>query len=109
MLAIIEVKAVGTTLGPKHLYQAVSYAANEGVEWVWLTNGCDWQVYRVVFGKPFEQDLAFKVSICDKEMKPKDKVELLYLLSNEARRADELNAYYEKKAALSGANAARLC
>ena len=108
LLAIIEVKAVGTTLGPKHLYQAVSYAANEGVEWVWLTNGCDWQVYRVVFSKPVDHDLAFRVSICDKEMKPKDKVELLYLLSNEARRADELNAYYEKKAALSGANAARL-
>lgn len=107
LLAIIEVKAVGTTLGPKHLYQAVSYAANEGVEWVWLTNGCDWQVYRVVFGKPVEEDLAFAVSICDKETKPKDKVELLYLLSNEARRADELNAYYTKKAALSGANAAR--
>lgn len=107
MLAIIEVKAVGTTLGPKHLYQAVSYAANEGVEWVWLTNGCDWQVYRVLFGKPVDEDLAFAVSICDKETKPKDKVELLYLLSNEARRADELNAYYTKKAALSGANAAR--
>jgi len=108
LLAIIEVKAVGTTLGPKHLNQAVSYAANEGVDWVWLTNGCDWQVYRVLFGKPIDQDLAFKVSICDKEMKPKDKVELLYLLTHEARRADELYAFYKKKAALSGPNAARL-
>ena len=107
LLAIIEVKGVGTTLGPKHLYQAVSYAANEGVDWVWLTNGCDWQVYRVVFAKPVEEDLAFAVSICDKETKPKDKVDLLYLLSNEARRTDELNAYYRKKSALSGADAAR--
>ena len=29
LLAIIEVKAAGTTLAAKHLYQAVSYAANE--------------------------------------------------------------------------------
>ncbi|MEI6448531.1 MAG: type I restriction enzyme HsdR N-terminal domain-containing protein [Actinomycetes bacterium] len=108
ILAIIEVKAVGTTLGPKHLYQAVSYAANEGVEWVWLTNGCDWQIYKVVFGKPVEQDLAFQVSICDVEMRPKDKTELLYLLSFEAQRTHELDAYYTKKAALSGANAARV-
>lgn len=108
LLAIIEVKAVGTTLGPKHLYQAVSYAANEGVNWVLLTNGCDWQAYRVLFNKPIEQDLAFKVSICDKEMRPADRVELLYLLSLEAQRAMELNAYYAKKAALSGANAAKL-
>lgn len=108
LLAIIEVKAVGTTLGPKHLYQAVSYAANEGVDWVLLTNGCDWQAYRVLFTKPVEQDLAFKVSICDKEMKPAGKVELLYLLSLDAQRADELNTYYTKKAALSGGNAARL-
>ena len=108
IFAIIEVKAVGTTLGPKHLYQAVSYAANEGVDWVWLTNGCDWQVYKVVFAKPVAQDLAFQVSICDAEMKPKDKAELLYLLSHEAQRAHELDAYYTKKAALSGANAARI-
>lgn len=108
LLAIIEVKAVGTTLGPKHLYQAVSYAANEGVEWVWLTNGCDWQIYRVIFGKPVDYDLAFQVSICDPEMKPKDKVELLYLLSFEAQRAHELDAYYQKKAALSGGRAARV-
>lgn len=108
LLAIIEVKAVGTTLGAKHLYQAVSYAANEGVDWVWLTNGCEWQAYRVLFTKPVEQDLAFRVSICDKEMKPAARAELLYLLSLEAQRADELNAYYKKKAALSGANATRL-
>jgi predicted type IV restriction endonuclease len=108
MLAIIEVKAVGITLGPKHLYQAVSYAANEGVEWVWLTNGCDWQMYRVTFAKPVDHDLAFQVSICDPDMKPSDKVELLYLMTLEAQRTDELGTYYKKKAALSGPNAARV-
>ena len=108
LFAIIEVKAAGTTLGPKHLYQAVSYAANEGVEWVYLTNGDDWQVYRVVFNKPVEQDLAFKVSLSDEAMKPADKVELFYLLSKEARRTDELDAYYQRHVALCGSNVANM-
>ena len=108
LLAIIEVKAAGTTLNAKHLYQAVSYAANEGVEWVMLTNGDDWHLYRVVFNKPVEQDLVFKVSLSDDTMKPAEKVDLFYLISKEAGRADELEAYYKRHVALCGPNIANL-
>jgi hypothetical protein len=41
-------------------------------------------------------------------MKPKDKAELLYLLTPEAQRKDELEAYYQRKKALSGSNIAKL-
>jgi predicted transport protein/predicted type IV restriction endonuclease len=105
--AIIEVKAAAINLSPKHLYQAVGYAASEGIEWVVLTNGADWQVYRVVFAKPVDQDLVFEVSLLDEETPPAKKAELLYLLSAEAQRGSELDAYYEKKAALSGTNIAK--
>ena len=91
--AIIEVKAATTTLSAKHLYQAASYAANEGVDWVVLTNGADWQLYRVIFEKPVSQDLVFEVSLLDEETPPAKKAELLYLLSSEAQRAGELEAY----------------
>lgn len=67
----------------------------------------DWQIYRVVFAKPVSQDLVFEVSLLDEETPPSQKAELLYLLSCEAQRAAELDAYYEKKAALSGANIAK--
>lgn len=107
LLAIIEVKAAGTTLAAKHLYQAVSYAANEGVEWVLLTNGDDWHAYRVLFNKPVEHVLVFKVSLTSDTMKPADRVELFYLLSKEARRAAELDAYYERRVALCGTNIAK--
>lgn len=53
---IIEVKAITRELSEKHLYQAVSYAANQGVEWVILTNGADWQLYRVLFTKPVDKN-----------------------------------------------------
>ena len=36
---LIEVKAIGIDLKAKHLRQALGYAANEGIEWVILTNG----------------------------------------------------------------------
>lgn len=105
---IIEVKAISGKLNEKHLYQAVSYAANQGVEWVILTNGAEWRLYRVLFNKPVEHQLVFEVSLIDEDMKPKEKAELLYLLTPEAQRKDELEVYYQRKKALSGANIAKL-
>ena len=36
---LIEVKAIGLELKEQFVKQAVDYAANQGVEWVVLTNG----------------------------------------------------------------------
>lgn len=105
---IIEVKAITFNLNEKHLDQAVSYAAREGVEWVILTNGAEWRLYRVIFGKPVDQELVFEVSLLDEDMRPKAKAELLYLLTPEAQRKDELEAYLQRKRAISGPNIARL-
>ena len=44
---LIEVKAIGSDLKENHVKQAVDYAANEGVDWVLLTNGINWRVSRV--------------------------------------------------------------
>src|SRR5215210_7474837 len=44
---LIEVKSIGTDLRENHLKQAVDYGANQGVEWVLLTNGIEWQAHRV--------------------------------------------------------------
>ncbi|MDP2181388.1 MAG: type I restriction enzyme HsdR N-terminal domain-containing protein [Actinomycetota bacterium] len=105
---IIEVKAVSSRLNDNHLYQAVSYAASEGVEWVILTNGAEWQLYRVLFNKPVEHELVFEVSLLDEDQKPKDKVDYLYLLTPEAQRKDELEMFYQRKRALAASNIAKL-
>ncbi|HZL25568.1 MAG TPA: hypothetical protein VFC39_03460, partial [Acidobacteriaceae bacterium] len=42
----------------------VDYAANQGVEWVLLTNGIMWRVYRVQFSKPIEHELVVEVNFC---------------------------------------------
>lgn len=105
---IVEVKAIGSRLNDNHLYQAVSYAASVGVEWVILTNGAEWQLHRVLFNKPVEKELVFEVSLINEDMKPKDKTDLLYLLTPDAQRKDELEVFYQRKRALSASNLAKL-
>ena len=50
---LIEVKAIGVDLKDQHAKQAIDYAANQGTDWVALTNGPRWQVYRVILGSRF--------------------------------------------------------
>src|ERR1051325_11375410 len=45
LVELIEVKAIGITLDDRHARQVVDYAANEGIEWVILTNGIIWKLY----------------------------------------------------------------
>jgi hypothetical protein len=60
---LIEVKAVGIELKDIHIKQAIDYAANEGIEWVILTNGAVWRVYNVHFGQPIEKILVCEVDL----------------------------------------------
>lgn len=43
---VIEVKQIGLKLKETHLNQARQYAVDEGIDWVILTNGDEWQAYR---------------------------------------------------------------
>ena len=49
---LVELKRVNINLTPKHLSQAASYAINIGCEWALLTNGKEWKLYHISFGKP---------------------------------------------------------
>lgn len=55
---LIEVKAIGLEPKEQYVRQAVDYAANQGVDWVVLTNGFAWRVYRVSFTKPIAHELV---------------------------------------------------
>ena len=106
-IAVIEVKQIGLKLKDTHLNQARLYAIDEGIDWVVLTNGDAWQVYRLELeGKIPVIKHVFNVAISDKGMKPAEKAELLYLMSEEAHRKHDINDYYQRKIALSGSNLA---
>jgi len=55
---LVEVKAIGLALKDNFVKQAVDYVANQGVDWVILTNGILWRVYKIGFGKPITNDLV---------------------------------------------------
>jgi len=49
---LVELKRVNIDLTSKHLRQAASYAIDIGCEWALLTNGKEWKLYHISFGKP---------------------------------------------------------
>jgi len=62
---VIEVKAIQIDLNERHLRQSLSYAANEGIDWIVLFNGKQIQLYRVIFGKPIDVHKVFDFDIAD--------------------------------------------
>ncbi len=64
---LVEVKALSLALSNKHLRQANEYAANEGVEWVVLTNGRILQLYKVIFAQPMDSKMVFEINLSTPE------------------------------------------
>ncbi len=98
---LIEVKAIGTELKDQHVKQAVDYAANQGIEWVALTSGVVWRVFRVSFGKPIDKDLVLDISLLELSPKDDEHIARLFLLTRESIVKSALEAYHDQKQATS--------
>ena len=99
--ALVEVKAIGLEVKDQHVKQAVDYAANQGVDWVVLTNGTHWRIYNVVFGKPIDQELVIDIEICSLNPKNAADLESLYLFCKEGWAKSVLGEYQLRRQALS--------
>src|SRR5688572_12093189 len=91
---LIEVKPIGVELKEQHAKQVVDYAANQGVEWVALTNGVSWKVYRVSFAKPIDKELVVDLAIQTLSGKNEDDLAKLFLLSRESIVKSALEEYH---------------
>lgn len=80
---IIEVKAIGIDLKDAHVKQAIDYAANEGIEWVVLTNGAHWRIYKVHFRQPIEKILVCEFDAIEESAKSPEALECFGNLSRE--------------------------
>lgn len=98
---LIEVKAIGLELKDHHVKQAIDYAANQGVDWVLLTNGSQWRVYHVVFAKPIGQELIVDIDFCALNARATADIEKLYLWCKEGWQKSVLGEYRDQKQALS--------
>jgi predicted acetyltransferase len=102
---LIEVKAIGKDLKDNHLRQATDYAAKEGIEWVVLTNGAEWQAYRMIFEQPVRYDHVFTM---DFVTGGDDLGEMIYMLSREGIAKDAIVEYHEQRQVLNAYHLAAL-
>lgn len=96
---LLEAKAVGIELKEQHVKQAVDYAANKGIEWVILTNGVNWKVYKILFTKPIQNILICDINFLNLKHKSQDDLELVYLLTKEAVSRKSLDDFFTQKQA----------
>lgn len=101
LVTLIEVKAIGIELKDQHVKQAIDYAANQGVDWVLLTNGITWRVYHLVFSKPIEKELVLEIDFCTLNSRSESDLELLYLWCKEGWQRSVLGEYHTQRQALS--------
>jgi len=92
---LIEVKAIGLTLKDNHLRQAINYGANQGIPWVVLTNGVQWNIYRIKFERPIDCEHTCSIDILEANPRKSDDIERLYLLCKEGLAKDAIDAYHE--------------
>ena len=92
---LIEVKAIGLDLRETHLRQAVGYGAQHGIQWVVLTNGVNWEIYRIKFEKPLGHDLLAEFNILDLSPRKREDQEFLYLLCKEGLSKAVIEDYHE--------------
>lgn len=98
---LIEVKAIGLDLKEQHVKQAIDYAANQGVDWVILSNGMCWRVYHITFSKPIDQELVVNIDFSTLNPRLESDLELLYLWCKEGWQRSVLGEYHTQKQALS--------
>ena len=98
---LIEVKSIGIDLKAQHTKQAIDYAANQGVDWVVLTNGMDWKVYRITFKKPIQSEVVLSFSIDALSPRSQADLEVLGLLAKEGWSKAHLGEYHSQRQALS--------
>ncbi len=92
---LIEVKAAGVGLNESHLRQALGYGANQGIEWIVLTNAVDWRLYRIKFGQPIDHEEVSSFCLLDVNAKSEEDLKKMYLLCREGIGSDAMGAYHQ--------------
>jgi len=100
LVAFIEVKRIGTKLNTRHLRQVQMYAVNEGVEWMILTNGAEWQAYHLTGGLPVVTELAFSANLLG-EGTGAQKAKVLFYLTRESFKKRQIDELWKARRATS--------
>ncbi|WP_036301747.1 type I restriction enzyme HsdR N-terminal domain-containing protein [Methylotenera sp. L2L1] len=98
---LLEAKAINVELKDNHIKQAIDYGANHGIEWVVLTNGAVWQVYKIYFKQPIDKSLIFEVDLIKTSPKNQQLIECFGTLSREGFTQSSMTAFFQQQQATS--------
>ena len=93
---LIEAKAIGMELKENHLRQAIDYGANNGAQWVILTNGLTWQVHKIKFEQPISHELICEFNIADIDPKNEEHQDKLFIICKEGLVKAAREEFHEK-------------
>jgi hypothetical protein len=94
---LIEAKAIGIELNDSHIKQAVDYAANQGIDWVVLSNGAHWRIYKVQFSKPIDKTLLCDINVLTANPRSDEVIECLGCLSREGFSKSTMSELLQQK------------
>lgn len=98
---LAEVKSAGTTLNDNHLRQAVNYGAHHGIEWIILTNGIIWKVFRIKFSQPIDWDEVYSFDMGALSVRSADDLAKLAMLCRESISTDLLQEFHKQSQILN--------
>jgi hypothetical protein len=104
---LVEVKALSIQLSDKHLRQTRNYGADEGIDWALLTNGKNFEFYKILFTKPIESRKVFSIDLSATTNLKKD-CEVFQSLHRDAILKKSLKMLWNKCEALNPFNIASL-
>lgn len=80
---LLETTAIGLPLNDEYLNQAASRAYEKNFEWLVLTNGQVWKVYKVIFSKPTDQVLITEIDLLTIDPEAVEESKGLFMLCRE--------------------------
>ena len=104
---LVEVKALSLNLSSNHLRQSINYGANEGIDFVLLTNGRVFELYKVLFEKPISHELIFSLDLSELATLKLIADQLQYL-HKDAVLKKGLDVLWDRHSALSPKNLSKL-
>jgi hypothetical protein len=104
---LVEVKALSLNLSSNHLRQSINYGANEGIDFVLLTNGRVFELYKVLFEKPISNELIFSLNLSELTNLKIIADQLQYLHKDEVLKKG-LDVLWDRHSALSPKNLSKL-
>jgi len=74
----------------------VNYGAHHGIEWILLTNGIIWKVFRIKFAQPIDWDEVYNFDMGAISSRSADDLAKLAMLCRESISTDALQAFHKQ-------------